>query len=146
MLDPADPAHRLDRPNAKSANVRRAGTCDDVTPRDLTSTRIATYVTLPSLRAALWHVARAACGVRRISVSFVQPISDSSDSLTRVSADRKETRRRPREGTKERAERCKEETDRVKCVEKREVKMPSVKSASNADYNRSRNDHRVVEN
>lgn len=34
----------------------------------------------------------------------------------------------------------------VKCVEKREVKMPSVKSASNADYNRSRNDHRVVEN
>jgi len=42
-------------------------------------------------------VRRAAClAARDRSVSFVRPISDSSDSLTRVSADRKETRRRPR--------------------------------------------------
>ncbi|KYN19455.1 hypothetical protein ALC57_08222 [Trachymyrmex cornetzi] len=68
MLDPADPAHRPDRPNRRTYVVPRCRT-------------------LPSLRAALWHVARAACGV---------PCSPR---------DRKETRRRPR-GTKERAGRC----------------------------------------
>jgi len=74
MLDPVDPAHRHrpDRPNQRTSVVSRHVT--DVTPRDLTSTRIATYVTLPSLRAALWHVARAACGVpcRPRSLSIIR--------------------------------------------------------------------------
>ena len=48
-------------------------------------------------RSGTWLVRRAAClAARDRSVSFVRPISDSSDSLTRVSTDRKETRRGPR--------------------------------------------------
>ncbi|TGZ38180.1 hypothetical protein DBV15_07192 [Temnothorax longispinosus] len=91
-LDPAR-AHRPNRPNS-------AGTCDPAGSSEHAHCATHARHTLPAAPLwGTWPVFRPPAIVQ-CSVSFVRPISDSSDSLTRASVDRDETRRRP-EGLKD---------------------------------------------